>query len=317
MAFVKQYKCSKYRFDGDRLDVFLTGQFKNLSRSKVQKLIKDGEISVNGNVEKSGYVLLSRDTITVNDFKKEKQNLIAEKTDVPVLYEDNDVFVVNKPYGMIVHPVEGANIMTGTLVNAVLEKIKKDQFDGLRPGIVHRIDKDTSGLLVIAKNRKAYDDMVSQFKNRTVKKYYLALVYGILKYPEGIIESPIKRAVVNRKKMCVSSENSGKNAVSVYKTLRTFNVRNGKHRCSLLEIQIKTGRTHQIRVHMSSIGHPVIGDVVYGNRKINNYFEHKFNLHRQFLHAYKVNFISPATKKEVSIEEGLPVDLENVITQIS
>jgi len=317
MICVKEYKCSKYGFEGKRLDVFLTEHLKALSRSKIQKLIKHGQIFVNGKVEKPGYVLLPNDTIGVNDIGEKKQKLTGEEMNIPVLYEDDDVFVVNKPYGMIVHPVEGAEVMTGTLVNAVLSKIKKNQFTGLRPGIVHRIDKDTSGLLVIAKNKKSYDEMISQFKDRTVKKYYLVLVYGVLKYPEGIIESPISRAVVNRKKMCVASESKGKNAVSVYKTLKTFSVGNGKYNCSLLEVQIKTGRTHQIRVHMSSIGYPVIGDTTYGNRKINNYFKQKFDLNRQFLHAYKMVFVSPATKKEVSIEENLPVDLKNVITQIS
>lgn len=316
MFLVKKYTCSKFKFAGKRLDMFLVEQLKSVSRSHIQKMIKNGEVFVNMRTKKPGYVLTNDDVVTVNDEKKDNE-LIAENIDIPILYEDKEVFVVNKPYGMVVHPVDGGQVTTGTLVNAVLNRIKVDQFDNLRPGIVHRLDKDTSGVLIVAKNKKAYEILVEQFKTRKVKKYYIAMVYGILRHPEGIIESPIGRAVVNRKKMCVSHECDGKMAISIYKTLKTFKLDKGRYSCSLLEIQIKTGRTHQIRVHMSAIGHPVVGDSTYGNRKLNNYFTKKFGLIRQFLHAQKLKFISPATKKEVTVTAFPPSDLENVIKLLS
>lgn len=236
---------------------------------------------------------------------------------IPILYEDKDVLVVDKPYGMVVHPAPGDRRITGTLVNALLGKIKVGQFSGLRPGIVHRLDKDTSGALIVVKNKKAAENLMAQFKSRKVQKYYLAMVCGILKHPEGIIESPIARAYADRKKMRVAHEGDGKMAVSVYKTLKTFKLEKGRYLFSLLEVQIKTGRTHQIRVHMSALGHSVVGDGVYGNRKMNRYFEEKFGLKRQFLHAQKLVFVSPATKKEVKATADLPADLQNVLILLS
>jgi len=314
---VKKYTCSKYSFEGKRLDKFLADDLKEFSRSSLQKMIKNGVITVSGLVKKPGYVLMKADVIEIAKVKEEKLSLDSEDVNIPILYEDKDVLVVNKPYGMIVHAVDGAKSVSGTLVNAVLDKIKKGEFEGLRPGIVHRIDKDTSGALVVAKNRKSYENLVGQFKERKVGKVYLSLVCGILKHPEGIIESPIGRAVVDRKKMRVTHESEGKVAISIYKTLKTFKLANGKYSCSLLEVIIKTGRTHQIRVHMAALGNPVIGDNTYGNRKVNAFFKENFALERQFLHAHKLTFVSPATKKEVAITAALPSDLENVITLLS
>lgn len=314
---MKKYTCAKYSFEGKRLDKFLANDLKEFSRSLLQKMIKSGVVTVNGKVKRPSYVLTNVDVIGIADVKEGKALLESEDMGIPILYEDKDVLVVNKPYGMIVHAVDGAKSVSGTLVNAVLDKIKKGEFEGLRPGIVHRIDKDTSGALVVARNKKAYDNLVEQFKERKVGKVYLSLVCGILKHPEGIIESPIGRAIVDRKKMRVTSESDGKVAISIYKTLKTFKVANGKYSCSLVEVRIKTGRTHQIRVHMSALGNPVIGDETYGNRKINAFFKEKFALERQFLHAHKLTFVSPATKKEVAITADLPSDLENVITLLS
>ncbi|MFA6918113.1 MAG: RluA family pseudouridine synthase [Candidatus Gracilibacteria bacterium] len=318
MILVKKYTNRKFEFVGERLDRFLVLQLKDLSRSQIQKMIKNKTILVNGELKKTGYVLTKEDVVTVENISLNKNLCLkAEKIEIPVLYEDKDVLVVDKPYGMVVHPVDGGQCMSGTLVNAVLNKIKHKQFGGLRPGIVHRIDKDTSGALVIAKNKKAAEDLIEQFKSRKVQKYYLTLVYGILKHPEGIIESPIARAYVDRKKMRVSNENEGKMAISIYKTLKIFKPEKGRYACSLLEVQIKTGRTHQIRVHMSALGYPVIGDDTYGNKKANRFFEAKFGLKRQFLHAHTLRFISPDTKKEVAIVANLPSDLNKVITQLS
>jgi 23S rRNA pseudouridine1911/1915/1917 synthase len=317
MVFVKKYTCSKYSFEGKRLDKFLVDELKNFSRSQLQRMIKEEEIKVNGKTKKPGYVLTNADVVEIADVKKDQGTLNAEKVDVPILYEDKDVLVVNKPYGMIVHPVDGAKSMSGTLVNAILDKIKKDEFVNLRPGIVHRIDKDTSGALIIARNKKSYEHLIGQFKERRVDKTYLALVCGILEHPEGRIESPIGRAYVDRKRMRVTHESEGKVAISIYKTLKTFKLEHGRYSCSLLEVKIKTGRTHQIRVHMSALGSPVIGDSAYGNKKLNTLFEEKYALKRQFLHAYKLAFVSPATKKEVAVVADLPSDLENVITLLS
>lgn len=312
-----KYNNIKYSFEGKRLDKFLADTLKDLSRAQTQKLIKAGEIKVNGVSKKASYVLGEKDVVEFKKTKKKTVPLKSEKVDLPVLYEDKDVLVVNKPYGMIVHPVDGAKSVAGTLVSAILDKIEKNEFEGLRPGIVHRIDKDTSGALVVARNKKSYEDLVQQFKDRKIEKIYLALVCGPLKYPEGIIESPIGREVVNRKRMRVVHEKDGKMAISVYRTLKTFDSAKTKYPCSLLEVKIKTGRTHQIRVHMAALGNPVIGDSTYGNRKANAFFEENFGLKRQFLHAHKLGFTSPSKKKKVSVQADLPFDLENVITLLS
>ncbi|MDD3862221.1 MAG: RluA family pseudouridine synthase [Candidatus Gracilibacteria bacterium] len=314
---MKKYSCLKYGFEGKRLDKFLVDIFGGVSRAQLQKMIKAGKVKVNGVSKKSGYILLKNDVVEACDYKVEEKKIKKEKLNVPILYEDDSVLVVDKPCGMIVHPVDTSKSMSGTLVNAVFDKIKKGDFEGVRPGIVHRIDKDTSGLVVVAKNKEAYHDLVSQFKKRSVDKTYLALVVGILEHPEGIVESPIGRAVVDRKKMRVSHENDGKMAISIYRTLKIFKAFEGQYSFSFLEIKIKTGRTHQIRVHMSALGHPVVGDETYGNRKVNGFSKDKMALKRQFLHAHKLIFVSPDTKKEVSVKADLPLDLENVIKLLS
>lgn len=235
-------------------------------------------------------------------------------TKIDVLYEDPSCFVINKPAGMAVH-LASASHKGATVVEEMREKITKDFKDKLRPGIVHRLDKDTSGALIIARNQAAVDDLVSQFKNRKVQKVYLALVFGVLQYPEGIIDSPISRSYRDRKKMALAADNVGKQAISKYKVLKQFKI-DSKYNASLLEVQIMTGRTHQIRVHMASIGHSVIGDKLYGNKKINKFFENKFGLTRQFLHSQKIQFKSPNTGKSVKIEAPLPEDLETVLIKL-
>lgn len=222
-----------------------------------------------------------------------------------ILYEDSGCFVVNKPAGVVVHPGEGGMHCGKTVVDIFAEKIEKGVGAPGRPGIVHRLDKNTSGVLVIAKNEAAYNDLVAQFKEHAIEKIYLGLVRGKMENDEAIIDSPIARSYKDRKKMGVSR--MGKEAVTEYKVLESYDG------VSLLEVRIKTGRTHQIRVHMAAIGHPIVGDKEYGDKQLNREFEEKFGLERQFLHAVKLKFKSPATGKMVEVEAGLPVELSKVL----
>ena len=227
-----------------------------------------------------------------------------------ILYEDDSCFVVDKSAGILVHPAQGKKSFDGTLLEVFRAKIKWDDNNDFRPGIVHRLDMDTSGVVVIAKNREAYKNLVEQFKFRTVKKSYLALVRGIMLHKEAVIDSPIGRSLRNRKKMALVTLSLGKNAVSEYKVIKEFG------NVSLLRIRIRTGRTHQIRVHMAGIGHPVVGDDTYGDKKFNKVFEDKFGLERQFLHAEMIKFKSPGTKKLKTVSSKLPDDLEAVLAKL-
>lgn len=313
---MKKFEGKKLEFGGQRLDKFLADKLEEVSRSQVQKMIENGDVLINDIAKKSSYVLVNQDVIVIKKvIKKVPKKPKAEKFDLPVLYEDKDVLVVDKPYGMVVHPVSDGQYMEGTVVNAVLSKLKPKDFDGLRPGIVHRIDKDTSGALIVAKNEKAFKNLVEQFKERKIEKYYLVLVNGLLQHLEGVIDAPIGRGDVNRKKMHVTSDKEGKSAISLYKVLESFKVQSGKYIVSLLQVQIKTGRTHQIRVHMAAIGHPVIGDAVYGSRKLNMYFERRFGLTRQFLHAHKLKFVSPSGKN-VEVTAKIPNDMEMMLEKL-
>lgn len=227
-----------------------------------------------------------------------------------ILYEDDSCLVVNKPANILVHPKEGEKDLKGTVIAAFLDKIQKNDFTDFRPGVVHRLDKDTSGVLLLAKNKSAYDDLVGQFKTRTIKKSYLALVRGIMQHKEAVIDSPIGRSLRNRKKMALVTLSLGKNAVSEYKVIKEFG------NVSLLRVKIRTGRTHQIRVHMAGIGHPVVGDSIYGDKKFNKVFEEKFGLERQFLHAEMIKFKSPDTKRLKTVSSKLPSDLETVLAKL-
>lgn len=238
------------------------------------------------------------------------------KPELNILYEDSSCMVIDKPAGIVVHPGEDGKHAGETVSDAILPKISKELCKSDRPGIVHRLDKDTSGVLIVAKTLKGYENLVKQFKERQIHKIYLALVFGKLKYPEGIIDSPIGRNLNDRKKMWVQSEEFGKEAKSRYKVIKEFNVVNGVM-ASLIEVKIETGRTHQIRVHMSAIGYPVIGDAVYGKKKINAIFTKKFGLSRQFLHAHEISFVSPKTKKTVSVRSELSDDLKEILEKLS
>jgi 23S rRNA pseudouridine1911/1915/1917 synthase len=238
----------------------------------------------------------------------------TSKSKLEILYKDNDVLVINKPAGVIVHPQnenDERESISQILVDAKM--VKKDAGDVLRPGIVHRLDKDTSGVLIIARNKKTHHYLVNQFKNRLVQKSYLALVLGKPEHPEGIINSPIGRGK-DHKKMALAYEDDGKQAISQYKVLGTYNY-GGKYTFSLLEVKIYTGRTHQIRVHLAAIGNPVLGDHEYGSRKTNRFCFKKFGLDRQFLHAEEVKFTLPG-KKKIMVSAKLPKELQAVLNDI-
>ena len=295
-----------------RLDKYLAGKFPDFSRNQIQKLIKRGSVLVNDEKVKSGYELKEVDKVLIKKIKPEKVELVSENLDLKVLYEDKDCLVIEKPAGIIVHPGNGHS--GGTIANAVLKKMSGRVGSAKRPGIVHRLDKNTSGILLIAKTQKGYLNLIKQFEGRTVEKSYLTLVSGLLKHKESIIEAPIGRSFQDRKKMSVRLEGHGKQAVSNYKLLESYEL-DGKV-FNLLEVRILTGRTHQIRVHMAAIGHPVIGDELYGKSDVNGLFKKQFALNRQFLHAHTFKFKSPDTGKEVPIKSGLPKDLDEVFKML-
>lgn len=287
-----------------RIDSYIAKKDDSLSRSIIQKLLEENKIIVNGNVIKASYKVQVGDKIQIEIEPPKEVKLEAQNIPIDIIYEDNDIIIVNKPKGMVVHPANGNP--DGTLVNAIMA-ICKDSLSGiggeLRPGIVHRLDKDTSGLLVVAKNDKAHINMSEQIKDRKVKKTYIALVRGIISENEATINMPIGRSTKDRKKMTVTK--NGKEAVTHFKVLNRYTTYKGSY--TLLEIKIDTGRTHQIRVHMAEIGHPVIGDMVYSNGK------NEFDVIGQCLHAKKLEFCHPITGKEMRFEAPLPEYFENII----
>ena len=239
-----------------RLDSYIARKYKDLSRTMIQKLIENGEILVNGQKKKMSYKVNINDEISINIPEPEKTDLKPQDIPLDIVYEDNDIIVVNKPKGMVVHPANGNP--DGTLVNAIMA-ISKNSLSGIggkiRPGIVHRLDKDTSGIIIVAKNDKAHINLSKQIKDREVKKIYIALVKGAVNENEATIDMPIGRSTKDRKKMAVRKD--GKQAITHFKVLKRY------LNYTLLEVKIDTGRTHQIRVHMAEIGHPVVGDIVY------------------------------------------------------
>ena len=289
--------------DNIRLDTYVARKVPELSRTMIQKLIESGDVLVNGDKKKLSYKVLSGDIITINIPEAKEVDLKPQEIPVEVVYEDNDIIVVNKPKGMVVHPANGNP--DGTLVNAIMAMCK-DSLSGiggeLRPGIVHRIDKDTSGLLIVAKNDKAHIKMSNQIKNHEVKKIYIALVRGIVGEDEATIDMPIGRSTKDRKKMAVVK--NGKEAVTHFKVLKRYD------RYTLLEVKIDTGRTHQIRVHMAEIGHPVVGDMVYSNGK------NDFGVEGQMLHAKSLDFRHPITGKQMHLEAELPEYFKNIIEKL-
>lgn len=275
-----------------RLDLFLSRLFEDKSRSYLQNLIEEGNVRINGGNKKSNYKLKLNDIIDINIPDPVALNIEPEDIPLDILYEDSDVIVVNKPQGMVVHPAAG--VYNGTLVNALLNHCKDlSGINGIaRPGIVHRIDKDTSGVLVVAKNDNAHNKLAEQLKDHSMTRAYIALVEGVLKNEEGTVDAPLGRHPVERIKIAVIKD--GRRAVTHYRVLERF--KNN----TLVQCVLETGRTHQIRVHMAHIGHPLVGDPVYGHKK------QRFNLEGQMLHAKRLGFIHPSTEKYVEFESELP-----------
>ena len=289
--------------EGIRIDRYLAKQKPELSRSMIQKLIEDHAVLVNQKPVRTSYQIRKQDQITIQIPEVKESNMKAQEIPIDIIYEDQDILVVNKPKGMVVHPANGNP--DGTLVNAIMAKCK-DGLSGiggeLRPGIVHRLDKDTSGLLIVAKNDQAHIKMSEQIKNREVKKIYIALVKGIVKENEATIQMPIGRSQQDRKKMAVRKD--GKEAVTHFKVLKRY-----LHN-TLLELKIDTGRTHQIRVHMAQIGHPVVGDMVYSKGK------NEFGVEGQMLHAKRLEFMHPITGKKLILEAPLPKYFEEILQKL-
>ncbi len=290
-----------------RIDAYISKKMQDISRAMVQKLLEDKQIQVNGKVPKPSYKVQAGDTISIQIKPPKETNLQAQEIPIEIMYEDKDILVVNKPKGLVVHPGNGNP--DGTLVNAIMAKCK-DGLSGIggeiRPGIVHRLDKDTSGLLIVAKNDKAHIAMSEQIKNREVQKTYIALVKGMITEREATINMPIGRSTKDRKKMAVTKE--GKEAITHFKVIKRYQKTEASY--SLLEVKIETGRTHQIRVHMAQIGHPVIGDMVYSNGK------NEFGVEGQCLHAQKLAFKHPTTGKQIEIEAPLPNYLQDILDQL-
>ena len=285
-----------------RLDVFLTKE-TGLSRSKIKRDILDGNVRVNNEVvKKVSYELRIEETVKIRTTEIKKTSLIPQKGEFKVVFEDEDILVINKDFDMTVHP--GIGNHDHTLTNYVYEYLVSFPF------LVHRLDKDTSGLIVIAKNEENLLKLQRQWKDRTVKKFYKTLVKGQPDSVEGMIDSPIKRNGKNRQQMTVSIQESAKNAKTHFQVMEMY------EDSSLLDVQIFTGRTHQIRVHFQAIGNPVIGDVVYGDKKINKIYKDQYDLERQFLHAYKIEFKHPKTEKSLKLEIPLAKDLQEVIEQL-
>jgi 23S rRNA pseudouridine1911/1915/1917 synthase len=285
---------------GERLDRWLASQLPDRSRSEIQRWISEGRISVQGKLEKASHKLAAGDAIVVRVPAAKPYEVEAEPIPLEIIYEDDDLLVIDKPAGMVVHPSPGH--WHGTLVHAVLYHCP--DLEGVggahRPGIVHRLDKDTSGLILVAKNDRAHRDLQAQFKGREVQKVYLALVYGRILPPNGEIVAAVGRDIRDRKRMAIME--GGRAAVTRYEALGYYR----KH--TLLACRPLTGRTHQIRVHLAHIGHPIVGDGVYGGKR-----RPPAPCPRQFLHAHRIRFRLPATGEEVEFTSPLPADLQAVI----
>lgn len=294
-------------FDSQRIDKFLSIIYEGQSRTFFQKLIKDGQVTVNGQIiTKNSFLVSADDIVTVQIPAVQSVDIVAENIPLDILYEDSDVLIVNKPKDMVVHPSAGH--YTGTLVNAIMYHCE-NSLSGIngviRPGIVHRIDKDTTGSLIVCKNDQSHMDIAEQIKVHSVNRIYHGIVIGNLKDQEGQIDNYLSRHPQNRKKMAVCSPNQGKHAITHYKVLKSFK------NYSYVEFKLETGRTHQIRVHMSSIGHPLVGDTVYGPEK-----QPFKGLQGQTLHAKTIGFIHPTSKEYVEFEAPLPEYFEELLEKL-
>lgn len=283
----------------ERIDKYLAEEL-DISRSTVKKMIDEGFVLVNGKEVKASLILSEADELFVKDGFIKEASFEAEDIPINIVYEDDDLLVINKKSGMVVHPGNGNT--SGTLVNALMHYTKNlSNKEAFRPGIVHRIDKDTSGLMLVAKNDKSHDILAEGFKNKTIKREYIALVCGVIGEDSGVIDAPIGRDAKDRKKMCVTSENS-KKAVTHFKVLKRY------EHYTLLRLILDTGRTHQIRVHMKYIGHPVYNDPVYGKA---------YNDFGQFLHSASIDFEQPTTHEHLHFECDLPKEFQDFLDTLN
>ncbi|MFA5602971.1 MAG: RluA family pseudouridine synthase [Bacilli bacterium] len=283
--------------DKERLDKYLTNELKT-SRSKIQKLIDQGKVLVNDKLVKSNYIVNNNDIIKVNNNLGEDNKIKPKNINLDIVYEDDDVMVINKPIGMVVHPASGH--YDDTLVNGLLGYSKElsDINGNFRPGIIHRIDKDTSGLLLIAKNNNAHLNLSKQLENKIITRKYSALVHGVITHDKGTIDAPIGRDKTNRKKMAI--EKDGKKSITHFIVLERYK------EATLIECKLETGRTHQIRVHMEYISHPIINDPLYGKKKV-------IDDSGQMLHAKTIGFTHPTTNKYMEFEVPIPDDFNNIL----
>lgn len=297
---------------GARLDAFLASQIEGWSRARLQRLIENEDVLVNGKVAKVSYKLRDGDEIEVELVAPPTDVFTPENIPLDIVYEDETLVVVNKPAGLVVHPAAGTP--SGTLANALAYHFQKLPGTGVRPGIVHRLDRDTSGLLVVAKTDVALENLSDQFRDRTVYKSYVALVHGRVVSNSGKIDQPLARDPSNRTRMAVVR--AGRNALTLYRVGRAFD------RFTLLEVELKTGRTHQIRVHLTWLKHPVVGDETYGGGRDNTIQDPRLRariraLNRHFLHAEKLGFKHPATGEFVKFESPLPPELSEMLEALN
>ena len=289
---------------GSRIDRYLSEQVAEMSRAHLQKLLKDGGVTVNDRPVKSSYKVAEGDKIQLDIPEAVEPEIVPEEMDLDILYEDKDIILINKPKGMVVHPAAGH--ATGTLVNGLMAHCRGDLsgINGvMRPGIVHRIDMDTTGVLIVCKNDQAHNAIAEQLKVHSITRKYYAIVHGVVKEDEGTVHAPIGRHPTDRKKMSINEKN-GKDAVTHYRVLRRF------RRFTYIECQLETGRTHQIRVHMASIGHPLLGDALYSNGKS------PYKLQGQTLHAMTIGFIHPRTHEYMEVNAPLPEYFEKILKDL-